>query len=78
MQQLVLENNATIELGGGQPKKALPLNFSSEEKEEKKGGKKTAHSPKLKVRTRGEAISLGVIHSSFTTAHYPSAESLQP
>jgi hypothetical protein len=78
MQQLALENNAPIELCGGQPKKALPLNFSSEEKEEKKGGKKTAHSPKLKVRTRGEAISLGVIHSSFTTAHYPSAESLQP
>ncbi len=78
MQQLVLENNAPIELGGRQPKKALLLNFSREKKEKKKGERKTAHSPKLKVRTWGKAISLGVIHSSFTTAHYPSAESLQP
>lgn len=52
MQQLVLENNAPIELGGGKPTKALPLNFSREKKEKKGGGKKkTAHSPKLKVRT---------------------------
>jgi hypothetical protein len=51
MQQLVLENNAPIELGGRQPKKALLLNFSREKKEKKKGERKTAHSPKLKVRT---------------------------
>lgn len=40
MQQLVLENNAPIELGGGKPTKALPLNFSREKKEKKGGGKK--------------------------------------
>jgi hypothetical protein len=48
MQQLVLENNATIELGGGQPKKALPLNFSSEKKEEKKGEEKQRTTRSLK------------------------------
>jgi hypothetical protein len=42
MQQLVLENNAPIELGGGQPKKALPLNFSSEKKKKKRGKKNSA------------------------------------
>jgi hypothetical protein len=45
MQQLVLENNAPIELGGGQPKKALLLNFSREKKGKKKGGKKNSALP---------------------------------
>jgi hypothetical protein len=46
MQQLVLENNAPIELGGGKPTKALPLNFSREKKEKKRGGKQKQRTPR--------------------------------
>jgi hypothetical protein len=46
MQQLVLENNAPIKLGGGQPKKALPSQLLPRKKRKKKEGNKKQRTPR--------------------------------